>query len=165
MSPSVVRPAFISALGILALASCTEDEGPTGPAEVEVFTATLSGATEVPSNGSTGTGNATLTLVGGQLLFRVDVGNIQDVTRAHIHGPAGPTTNAGIMVPLYEPPAGTTPLDFTSTRTLAQGVAPIPNGVTLDSLVVLLGNGNAYVNVHTSAFGPGEIRGQVVRQP
>ena len=69
MSPSVVRPAFISALGILALASCTEDEGPTGPAEVEVFTATLSGATEVPSNGSTGTGNATLTLVGGGLLL------------------------------------------------------------------------------------------------
>jgi hypothetical protein len=163
MYPFFVRPAFICALAVLALTSCSEDEDPIAPAEVEVFTATLSGATEVPANASTGTGTATLTLVGGQLLFRVDVGNIQDVTRAHIHAPAVAGVNVGIVIPLHEDAAN--PLDFTTTRTLAQGVAPTPIGMALDSLVVLLGNGNAYVNVHTVAFGPGEIRGQIAAQP
>jgi len=32
----------------------------------------------------------------------------------------------------------------------------------MDSLAVLLRNGNAYVNVHTAANPNGEIRGQIV---
>jgi len=36
--------------------------------------------------------------------------------------------------------------------------------VKYDSLLVLLRNGQAYVNVHTTANPGGEIRGQLVRQ-
>ena len=36
--------------------------------------------------------------------------------------------------------------------------------VALDSLLVLMRNGHAYVNVHTVAHPGGEIRGQVVKQ-
>ena len=36
---------------------------------------------------------------------------------------------------------------------------------TNDSLLVLLRNGQAYANVHTTAFGGGEIRGQFARVP
>ena len=34
----------------------------------------------------------------------------------------------------------------------------------MDSLVVLMRNGMAYLNVHTTAFPGGEIRGQIVEQ-
>jgi len=39
---------------------------------------------------------------------------------------------------------------------------PIPGQppISLDSLYTLMGSGNAYVNVHTTAFTSGEIRGQ-----
>jgi hypothetical protein len=117
-----------------------------------------------------------LTYIGGQLLFRLDVDSIANVTAAHIHGPAAVGVNAGVLVNLYVPPAGTPPRTFTTVATLAQGVAPRPNSaaVSLDSVLVLLRNGNAYVNVHTNdgvdppSTGPGdlqagEIRGQVTR--
>src|SRR5215210_2268589 len=102
MRTSMVR-AFLAAgiAGVAILASCTGDEGPTGPAGAtgatgatgaagpagpagaagsEVFRATLTGANEVPASGSTGTGTAIVTNVGGVLTYRLDVGNINNVT-------------------------------------------------------------------------------------
>jgi hypothetical protein len=144
---------------------------------VETFRATLSGASEVPANASTGTGTATFTAIGGQLIYRIDLASISNVVLAHIHGPAAVGTNAGVLVNLYVPPLGTAPISFGNTRaTLVQGIAPSPNSasVSLDSVLVLMRNGNAYVNIHTNdgvaptGTGPGdlsagEIRGQVTR--
>jgi hypothetical protein len=105
----------------------------------------------VPANASTGTGTAVITHVGGLLIFRLDVANIQNVVAAHIHGPAAVGVNAGVRLNLYVPPAGTAPVSFgNNVATLAQGVATSPNGVTMDSLLVLLRNGHPYVNVHTN---------------
>jgi hypothetical protein len=44
----------------------------------------------------------------------------------------------------------------------AASIRPIAGAppITLDSLFVLLTNGNAYVNVHSQQFLAGEIRGQ-----
>ncbi|MDP2958217.1 MAG: CHRD domain-containing protein [Longimicrobiales bacterium] len=184
MRVAIVRALFTAGIvGAAAVASCTGDLGPTGPAGaagptgatgptgpagpagVEVFRATLAGTNEVPPSGSAGTGTATVTLVGGQLIYRVDVGTIANITAAHIHGPAAAGVNAGVRVNLYVPPAGTAPISFTTTATLAQGVAALPSVISQDSLVVLLRNGNAYANVHTTAFGGGEIRGQFAKVP
>ena len=138
--------------------------GPNGPTEVEIYTATMTGAGETTPTGSTGTGTAVVTLVGGLLSYRVDVANISSVTRAHIHGPGAAGANGPIRVNFYEPPSGTAGLNFTTSATLVSGVAPLPSGISQDSLVVLLRNGNAYANVHTTAFPGGEIRGQFVKK-
>lgn len=185
MKPALVRTSVGAALLAVAVVwSCTGDVGPAGPngppgpqgpqgpagpaspAVVETFTATLNAASEVanPPVVSSGSGTAILTYVGGQLLFRVDINGTSNVTRAHIHGPAAVGVNAGIRLNLYEPPAGTTPLNFTTTATLANGLAGVPVGISMDSLLVLLRTGNAYVNVHTSTYPSGELRGQIVRQ-
>ena len=182
MRRAVVRNLLVTlAAGVVVVWSCTGDTGPAGPqgeqgAEgppgpqgpsgqnlVETFTATLSAANEVanPPVSSTGAAAATITYIGGQLLFRLDVTGTSNVTRAHIHGPAAPGSNGPIRVNFYEPPAGTTPLTFTGTSTLANGVGSLPIGITMDSLLVLLRNGNAYVNVHTSTYPAGEVRGQI----
>ncbi len=141
-------------------------QGPTGPSGdsgIEHFRAILDGASQVPSQDVPGTGTATFTKVGDLLLFRLDVADMVEVRAAHIHGPAPVGVNAGVRMDLYAPPAGTT---FSGSGTVAQGVAPAPRaGADLDSILVLLKNGNAYVNVHTNANPGGEIRGQVAEQP
>ncbi len=182
-----MRPAFVRtsiSVALLATAvvwSCAGEDGPAGPngpagppgpqgpagapAVVETFTATLNSANEVanPAVVSTGAATAIITYVGGQLLFRVDINGISSVTRAHIHGPASVSVNAAIRVNFYEPPAGTTPLNFTGNATLANGVAGAPIGMSMDSVLVLLRNGNAYVNVHTTTYPAGELRGQITK--
>ncbi|HEY5546740.1 MAG TPA: CHRD domain-containing protein [Gemmatimonadaceae bacterium] len=187
MRPALVRMSIsVAVLSAAVVWSCTGDTGPAGPdgsqglqgpqgpqgpagpagtALVETFTAALSGANEVatPPVVSTGAATAVITYVGGQLLFRLDVNGTSNVTRAHIHGPAAVGVNAGIRVNFYEPPAGTTPLNFTGTATLANGVAGVPSGITMDSVLVLMRNGNAYVNLHTSTYPSGELRGQIVK--
>jgi hypothetical protein len=187
MRTSIVKKAVLALMAaVVVVWSCAGDTGPIGPqgakgdqgdtgpqgpagpgapSVVESFTATLSAANEVasPPVSSTGAATATITYISGQLLFRLDVNGTTNVTRAHIHGPAAPGSNGPIRVNFYEPPAGTTPLNFTGTATLANGVGSIPNGISMDSLLVLLRNGNAYVNVHTSAYPAGELRGQIVK--
>jgi len=177
---------FVRTVGALILAggvviACGDDE-PTGPElEIEEFTATLSGANEVPGNASTATGTATITRVGPTLLFRVDVTGLTNPSAAHIHGPAADTANAGVRVNLCGAtgvpacPVGA-PAGTAFTGTLATGTSVQISGISFDSLMVLLRNGNAYVNVHTNDntgganTGPGdlqagEIRGQVAVAP
>ena len=72
-------------------------------------------------------------------------------------------SNAGVVLNLFLGP--TKGPGFSGT--LAQGVGGdlgAPAGMTMDSLLVLLRNGHAYVNVHTPAHPAGEIRGQLVKQ-
>jgi hypothetical protein len=133
----------------------------------------MNAANEVPTNASTATGTAAIAVVGDLLLYKIDVVGISNVSAAHIHGPALAGVNAGVRVNLCG--AGTAPACATGapfTGVLASGFATEVSGISFDSLVVLLQNGNAYVNVHTNDgvdppnTGPGdqasgEIRGQV----
>src|SRR5438477_9984714 len=154
----------LTIVALVALGSCKDDVGIT---VTERFAATLSGANVRPTPiTSTATGSAQFTYVGDikTLFFEVDVVGIDSVILAHIHGPADTANNNGVILNLYTT-GKSKGLGFTGV--LAAGVGGElgpPVGMTLDSLLVLMRNGHAYVNVHTVLHPAGEIRGQVVKQ-
>ena len=153
---------------ILAVGSCTDDVGPT---EVENFVANLSGAKERPTPvTTTATGVAYFSHVGNLVIYRLEVTAIDSAFAAHIHAPADTGQSTGVAVSLFTL-AATTGLNFSGT--IGQGVLGTPAGMSSDSLLALLRNGHAYVNVHTrgptgangsGGHGGGEIRRQVERQ-
>jgi plastocyanin len=116
----------------------------------------LTGAKERPDPVETpGHGFGTLLLVGNQLSFHIDyTGLTEPATAAHIHGPAGADTPAGVLVGLEDhAPAG-----FGSAGTLVGSVTLTP-----DQLAWLLDR-QTYINIHTPTHPPGEIRGQIIPQ-
>jgi uncharacterized repeat protein (TIGR01451 family) len=110
-----------------------------------LFTANLNGAQETPPNTSTATGTATVLLSSDEQTARVSLnfsGLSSAQTDAHIHGPAA----AGVAGPiLFHVPDG----NFTDFE-----ITPSPTDVQN------LKNGLLYINVHSSNFPSGEIRGQ-----
>jgi hypothetical protein len=110
-----------------------------------LFVANLTGSQETPPNNSTATGRASLLLSPDEKTARVSLvfsGLSSGQTDAHIHGPAVPGVSAPPIFPL---PLGQIS-DFSITLTPSQ--------------VQDLKNGLFYVNVHSSNFPSGEIRGQ-----
>jgi uncharacterized repeat protein (TIGR01451 family) len=111
----------------------------------QVFVANLTGAQEVPSNASTATGSATLLLSPDELSARLSLsfsGLSTSQTAAHIHGPAAAGVSGAVLFPLPDGEIN----DFEIS--LAPGQAQD------------LKNGLWYINVHSTAFPNGEIRGQ-----
>jgi hypothetical protein len=132
------------------------------------FVAPLSGAEEVPPVDTRARGLAKFQLSkdGSEIHYKLIVANIENVTQAHIHlAPAG--VNGPVVVWLYPvaPPAQLIPGRFNGV--LAEGTITEANLVglladkTLSDLVDEMRAGNTYVNVHTSQFPPGEVRGQI----
>jgi hypothetical protein len=180
-----MRIRFMAAMAATALAAACSGEmqTPTTPGAVVVplnvqseqhagephhYGTNLSGGEEVPANTSLARGQAIFLLDhdGTALSYKLIVANIQNVLQAHIHRAAA-GTNGPIVVWLYPsaPPAQLIP--GRSQGVLNEGVITAANlvgpmaGQTLDDLLAELQAGNAYVNVHTSQFPPGEIRGQI----
>lgn len=130
---------------ILAWSACV----PAARAEVLKFVATLDAKSEVPANVSLATGQA-------EFLYNTDTAQLTytvvydgltgPATAGHIHGPAAPGSNAGIVVPF---PVPASPISGTATLLPAQAEA---------LLAALL-----YVNIHTAANPTGEIRGQITK--
>ncbi len=176
------------ALGTLLMAatltfSCTDQNPkPTAPADEGVaatadasearnFTAPVRGAAEVPPRPTDAVGSAGFQLSrdGQRLQYLLLVGRIDNVTQAHIHI-APPGENGPIVAWLYpgppEPRAQRLiPGEFNGVLdegviTAADLVGPLA-GQPLSALVAELRAGRAYVNVHTTQFPPGEIRGQI----
>ena len=150
---------LIAALATVT-ASCDDDDDDGTQPTLQEFTATLTGGAERPTAVVTNaTGSAVLSFTGtGPISYSVTVSNLSSApTGAHIHGPADVNTAAGIIV-------GLTPIATTQSGTLVSGTISATGVATisLDSLKKLLGNGNAYINVHTGNFPNGEIRGQIV---
>lgn len=140
---------------ILALAAAVSCIGPTlsqtADAPPVKYSVTLSGSQEVPVNNSPGTGKADLTLTGTELAWTISFDKLSGPASAgHIHGPAAPGTNAGVVIPLGQP---NQPL-----------VSPIVGKATLtEEQIADLTAGKLYVNIHTAAFRGGEIRGQITK--
>ena len=159
---SVKKWSVLMLAGVLAVtsAACSDDEDIEGPT-VEVFTANLLGTNENPAVTTTATGSARVEFTPTGLIYSVNVANLQNVTLAHIHGPAATTANAGVILNLN-------PVLGTVNGVLAAGTATGPGtsapAVSMDSLKVLIRNGLAYVNVHNQANLGGHIRGQLVKQ-
>jgi CHRD domain-containing protein len=154
-----IAAGIAAAVSLAAFAiSCGDSNGPTRP----TYTATLLGTTEVPSNTSTGTGTATFIDNGTSMDYFVEVHGLTAITGSHIHGPASATTNAGIIVNLFNPigpPYGQIDgVIATGTITDANNAS-----ITLTALRAMFDAGTAYVNVHTTALPGGAIRGMVVR--
>jgi hypothetical protein len=164
---------------LLALASVLILPMPASYADT-VLTANLTGALEIPSVPSNGTGNAVITLEPNDMM-RVQVtfsGLTSGTTASHIHCClAAPFQNDNVMVATTTPtftgfPSGVTSgtYDHTFDLTLASSYNPLfissamfnPSGTVQGAetaLVTALLNGETYLNIHTSNFPNGEIRG------
>ena len=156
----IASAAILTAVGGGFLA-CNDSS--TGPAST-TYIATLNGANEKPVAVTTpATGTATYTLTGNTLTYTITVtGLTSATTMSHIH--VGSAAIAGPIVVPYTVYAIQNGLVSTGSIDLTNPVASGANTISGDSLKVLLNNGNAYTNVHTSNFPAGEIRGQIVKQ-
>ncbi len=132
-------------------------------ADFEIYMTSLSGDHEVPPSDTFARGHATViqSADGTELEFRLMVVLIEDVTAAHIHlGPPG--ENGPVVALLYSgaPDGSFSGILAEGTITAANLSGPLA-GQPLSALIDEIEAGNAYVNVHTSDFPGGEIRGQL----
>lgn len=158
--------AVAAALG-LTITVASADEG------VEQFSASLVGFNETPPILSNGHGSFHANLSGTSLIYTETFSGLtSSVTQSHIHfaqrGVAG-AVFVFLCTNLGNGPAGTPACPagggtVTGTITAAEILAVPSQNITpgdFAELVRILLSGDAYVNVHTTKFPAGEIRGQV----
>lgn len=142
-SPSGRTVCLLAALIALAVPQ-------SGQADLFQFNVSLDGSQEVPANGSLGTGTATVLFDNVSGLMTVNgsfSGLTAPVSVAHVHGFAPAGVNAGVQFALT--PSGGTSGTLSGAGFIGPGdFANVLAGLT-------------YINVHTSAFPGGEIRGQI----
>ena len=163
-------------LASFAALACSDDDNNPTNADATSFSATLSGAEEVPAVPSEATGTATFTISGNQITYTVNTTGLTNPVVSHIHiaatGANGPVrlNLCGTGDPV--PPCGT------GEGVLVTGTNGTTVGdpaITFDDLVAAMRAGNTYVNVHTDDGSPppntgpgdmasGEIRGQIVAE-
>jgi len=116
------------------------------------FTVTLNSAMERPTNSMTGSGSGILSLEGNTLCFSISYRGLSGpATLAHIHGPANTTASADVIIDLRPFNGGA----FDTNGTLSGTI------LLTDTEKAMLLAGLTYVNIHTSAYPGGEIRGQI----
>lgn len=169
---------LISALLVVAW-SCDKEDATMGSdsfselksgRKVLTFSATLTGDQEVAVNPviteATGQALFQLSKDGEELSFKVIVDGIENITAAHIHsGPAG--QNGPAVVWLHTTSGSPQLIPGLFGGILAQGTSTSANfvgpldGMEMSDLIDLMLEGKTYVNVHTSQYPAGEIRGQI----
>jgi len=151
------------------------------------FTATLNAAQEVPTNASTATGTAKLAIDTDLNTLTIDLdvtglfattaaGELSGLADGHIHAPvnpalpSGPGFNSPVAIGFPGLPLGSTSFSYDRVINLADPMVYRAaflgaNGGTAlgarDALLDYLSSGRAYVNVHSTRFPGGEIRGDV----
>jgi len=134
-------------------------------AQVVVATATLGSGDETPIllSGAAGTAEVAVDTVAKEFAITLRIFNIPTTTTAgHIH--VGAKGIAGPVV-IDFPGIGGRLGDFvTSFRVGEAAFRPNPAiGInSIEDVIQALANGNAYVNIHTTTYPAGEIRGQLV---
>lgn len=156
--------------------------GASAHATIMTYSATLSGSTEVPSNASPATGHTMVTIDDVTNKMTVNTtfsGLLGTTTASHIHCcTAVPFTgNAGVATSLPTFPAfplGVTSGTYTETFDLLAATTYNAGFITghggsvasaRTAFLAGLNAGEAYLNIHTSAFPAGEIRGFLTQVP
>jgi len=131
--------------------------------------ATLTGANEVPPINTEGKGNFEMNNQQGMITFSLSFSGLSSsLTLAHLHF-APSKVAGGVMIFLCggggqpDCPA-VTEGTITGTITSANVVGPTTQGIDvgdLDSALKAVHDGLSYVNMHTTNFAGGEIRGQL----
>ena len=149
-------------------------------ADQVIFVATLTGAQEVPPSGSPGIGSAAVTLDTTTNMLTVNVsfaGLLSPTIASHIHCCTLPGTNAMVAtaVPTFPGfPLGVTTGTYLQTFDLTLASTYNPAFITAHggtvagaqaAFITGLLSGQTYLNIHTSQFPGGEIRGQLHSVP
>lgn len=127
-----------------------------------LFTANLDGAQD-GGGLRTGSGLINVTLTGSTIAFNGSFSGLSGTVNSggfHIHGPAAQTTpisSAGILYFLFP----TMTLNADQKSGTINGTQVLSSQAHIDHL----NNGLLYFNIHTSTFGGGEIRGQILPVP
>jgi hypothetical protein len=134
-----------------------------GQQGVQSFTATLSGSAN--KSNSTGTAKFLVNDNNLQISYWINVTGIKKINQAHVHnGTTG--QNGDIVVSLLSnsksAKGNATPpkIGFNGNITKSDLRGPM-QGKEISDLITLMGNGSAYVNIHTDKFPKGAIRGQI----
>lgn len=161
---------FSFCLAVLPLALVTL----TAPAQAQTFSTYLNGAQEPTSSPATGFGTVQLLSGGptGEYLFVSETvtGLTAPLIMFHIHAPAAPGFDGPVLYNIASASKGDplgllgkTSFSFTNFEIDLPSVATAENGsmFTQAQQVTFLEAGVDYLNVHTTAFPAGEIRGQI----
>jgi hypothetical protein len=173
-----LRKAAAALIAATALAA-----GSPAQAAISVYSATLSGPNEATPNNSPGTGTATVTIddvANTMLVSVVFSGLTSGTTASHIHAATTVpfTGSAGVATTLPTFPdfplgvtSGTythTAFDLLASTTYNPAFVTANGGTTAGAeaaLLAALASGKAYLNIHTTQFTGGEIRGFLVAVP
>lgn len=134
-----------------------------GQQGVQSFSATLSGSAN--KSNSTGTAKFLVNENNSQISYWINVTGIKKINQAHIHnGTTG--QNGDIVVSLLSnsksAKGNATPPKIGFNGNITKGDLRGPmQGKEISDLITLMGNGSAYVNIHTDKYPKGAIRGQI----
>jgi len=159
----MIRHGIVAA--VLALVACG---GSSTPSSTNFSSLSMTAGNEIqnPAVVSNATGTATYVVNGATVNYTISYTNLSgSPTMGHIHV-GTPAVSGGVVVPFTGLPSGVTN-SFTGSFTAADVKAGTAGGVTvtagsLDSLLAAFKAGNAYTNIHTTKYGSGEIRGQIL---
>jgi hypothetical protein len=126
------------------------------------FSAKLSGKEEVPPNESPSTGFAWVKITDDKIGYEVNVTDMDKVNAAHIHlAEAG--KNGPVVLTLFKGgPTEQVNGTVGEANVTASNLEGPMKGKDITDLVTAMKNGTTYVNVHTTDFPDGEIRGQLM---
>lgn len=163
--------------GVGYLVACGSSKA-TGPSNI-TYKANLAASNEVLQNGNsagivsngTGTWTGTLNPTTNVLTWTMTFSGLgTNSTASHIHAQAPTTTTANVVLNFATFGGSTISLGGTSgtasgsINLSTQAATPPSLTISGDSLLKAMNAGQAYVNVHTTQNGAGEIRGQIVKQ-
>jgi outer membrane autotransporter protein len=146
-------------------------------AQAQIYKVTLSGANEIPATATAGTGTAIISLNSTTHEMRVVVsfsGLVGSSTASHVHCCAVQPANVGVATttPTFPgTPLGVTSGSWDRTYDMSQTAAwnapflTASGGTALGAeaaFITGVAAGRSYLNIHSTTFGGGEIRGFLV---